>query len=179
MEEGVVLVRGEEAEIQLHAEITHGFVEESGMAGFIPCHVGKAFSQQGILLLDATAQFLVKKKTREFRRAALFQEFHKDPTGLGVKFVCSTVKVVVANEVMAVVILAEFLADGLQFCLIRTQIHGSHGIKVRGVKPRCEDRVLNRILRCNGVGFCDGSRRDHRLRFHVETNVGLTVRGSS
>ena len=77
---------------------------------------------------------------------------------------------------MTVVILPELLADGLQFRLIRTQIHGSHGIEIRGVKPRSEDRVLNGILCGNSVGLCDGGWRDHRLRFHVGTNVGLPVR---
>ena len=36
------------------------------MAGLIPCHVSKTLGQQGVLLLDATAQLFVEKKTREF-----------------------------------------------------------------------------------------------------------------
>ena len=40
---GVGLVSCQEAEIELQAEISHGLVEEAGMASFIPGHVGKAF----------------------------------------------------------------------------------------------------------------------------------------
>ena len=42
LKEGVVLVGRQEAEIQLHPEITHRLVEETGMASFVTSHVSEA-----------------------------------------------------------------------------------------------------------------------------------------
>ena len=63
LEERVVLVRGQEAEIQLHAEITHRLVEEAGVASFIPSHVSKALGQKRVLRLNAAAQFFVEQES--------------------------------------------------------------------------------------------------------------------
>ena len=51
---------------------------------------------------------------------------------------------------MTVVVLAELLADGLQFRFVRPQIHCGHGFEVRCVEARREDRVLGRVLDGNG-----------------------------
>ena len=43
---------------------------------------------------------------------------------------------------MAVVILAEFLADGFQLSLVGLQVHGSHGFEIGCVEPRGQDRLF-------------------------------------
>ena len=68
---------------------------------------------------------------------------------------------------MTVVVLTEFLADGLQLGLVGLEVHGSHGFEIGCVEPRRQDRFLGWILDRNGTSFCDGGGRDHRLRFHV------------
>ena len=89
LEERVLLVRCEEAEI-VDPEITHGFVQKSGMTGFIPCHVSKTFSEQGIFLLDVTTELLVKEKALKLRRAALLQKLDEDLAGFRVELVSGT-----------------------------------------------------------------------------------------
>ena len=113
LEERISLVSGQKAQIQLDAEIAHGFVQEACMAGFITGHVGKALGQQGVAGLDATAELFVEEETGEFRSAALLEEFNKDAAGFRIQLVGSTVKLGVANEVVTVVVLAKLLADGL------------------------------------------------------------------
>ena len=135
------------------------------MAGFISGHVGKTLSQERVLLLNATAQLLVEEESGEFGRATLLQKLNENLSGFRVKLVSRAVEVVIADKVMAVVIPAKFFSDGFKFRLLRAKIHGRHGLKIRGVKPRSEDRVLDRILRDDCVGFSDGGWRDHRLRF--------------
>ena len=63
---GVGLVGCQEAEIELQAEISHGLVQKAGMTRFIPGHVGKAFGQKGIFVLDTPAHFFVEQETGEF-----------------------------------------------------------------------------------------------------------------
>ncbi len=63
LEEGVGLVRRQEAEVKLHTKVAHGFVEEAGMTGLIASHVGEALSQKRILLLDAPAELLVEQES--------------------------------------------------------------------------------------------------------------------
>ena len=61
-EECVFLVGGQEAQIELQAEITHRLVKESSMTGFITGHVSKTLSQKWISGFDPTAELLVEQK---------------------------------------------------------------------------------------------------------------------
>ena len=116
------------------------------MAGFVAGHVGEALSQERVLLLDPAAQFLVKQKTGKLRGAALLQKLNEDLAGLRIQLVGGPFKFFVANEVVAVVILAKFLADRLEFSFVWPQIHRRHGVEICGVEARREDGVLGGIL---------------------------------
>ena len=146
LEERVGLVGGQEAEIELNAKVTHGFVEEAGVTGFIACHVGKALGQQRVFLLDPAAELLVEQEARKLRGAALLEEFHEHAACFWIELVGRTIKRLIADEVVAVVVLAELLANRFQLLLIGPQIHGGHRFKISRVEARRQDRVLHRIL---------------------------------
>ena len=156
LEVRVGLVGGEEAEVELQTEVAHRLVEEASVAGLIAGHVSEALGQQGVALFDPTAQFLVKQESGELGGAALLEELDKDLPGLGIEFVGGAFELLVANEVMAVVVLAELLADGFQLIGVGAEVHGSHGLEIRGVEPRSQDCVLHRILRGRCIGRADG-----------------------
>ena len=155
-EEGVGLIGGEEAQVELEPEIAHRLVEKACVACLIPGHVGEALSKQGVFVLDAAAQFLVEQEARKLRRAALLEELDKDLAGFGIKLIGGAVKFFVPDEVVPVVILAELLADGFELNLIGAQIHRRHGVEICGVEARGKDRVPSRILgrRCVGGSDC-------------------------
>ncbi len=147
------------------------------MAGLIAGHVGKALGEKRVLLLDPTAQLLVEEETGEFRRAALLEKFNEDLSCFGVEFVGGAVELVVADEMMTVVILAEFFTDRFELRLVRAQVHGGHGLEIGGVKPRSEDCVLDGLLDGDSTLGCllgHGGGRDHQLRYKVSSNVGVT-----
>ena len=157
------------------------------MAGLIAGHVGEAFSQQRILVLDAAAELLVQQKSGKLGGAALLQKLDEYLACFGVELVSSAVESFVTHKVMAVVVLTELLADGFQFLFIRPQIHGRHGLEICGVKTRCKDRVPDRIfhrrslrrtqprklLAGGGAGCGDG--RNHRAA--LQTVCGAIVGG--
>ena len=177
LEEGVLLVGREKSKIELNTEIAHRLVEEAGVARFIAGHVGETLGEERILLLDPTAQLFVEKETGEFGCAALLEELHEHLAGFGIELVGRAIELVVANEVMTVVVLAEFFTDRLQFRLIRSQVHGGHGLEIGRVEPRREDGVLDGLLDGNSALSCllgHGGGRDHQLRITVSSNVGVT-----
>ena len=51
---------------------------------------------------------------------------------------------------MAVVVLAEFFANGLQLRLVRAEVHRGHRLEIRRVEAWGEDCVLHRVLHRNG-----------------------------
>ena len=72
---------------------------------------------------------------------------------------------------MAVVVLAELLADGFELSLVGAEVHGRHGLEICCVEARRQDRVLGRIFDgrrfgcadgCCGVG-CGNGWRHHRV----------------
>ena len=62
LEEGIGLAGGQEAQVQLQPKISHGFIEEAGMAGLIARHVGKALGKQRVFGFDAAAELLVEQE---------------------------------------------------------------------------------------------------------------------
>ena len=160
LEEGVGLISREKTQIELQPEISHCLVQEAGMAGLIPGHVGEAFGQQGVFAFDPAAQLLVKQEAGKFRGAALLKKLNKNLAGFGVEFGCRPVEFGVAHEMVAVVVLAELLADGLQLQHVGLQIHRRHGVKIRGVEAGGQDCVPDRILgrRCFRGGWGGGNR---------------------
>ena len=136
----------------MQAKIAHGLIEEAGVAGLIAGHVGKAFRQQGIFRLDAAAQFLVEQEAREFRGAALLEEFNKDAAGVRVELVGGAFEFALAHEVVAVVILAEFFTDRFELHHVGLEVHRRHGVEVRGVEAGGQDCVLSRCFGRGGVG---------------------------
>ena len=142
----IVFVGGEETQVKLHPKVRHGLVEKSGMTRLVTGHILEALRQQGIFLFDAATQLLIEKKAGKLRRATLLQKLHKHAPGLGIQLVRGAFKFLVADEMVAIVILAKLLADGFQLRLVGPQIHGRHGVKVRGVEPGGEDGVLDRRL---------------------------------
>ena len=71
---------------------------------------------------------------------------------------------------MAVVIFPKFFANGFQFCLVRTQIHGRHGLEISGVEAWRQDCVLDGILGGNGIVnrlFSNCGGRDHQFQYRL------------
>ncbi len=76
----------------------------------------------------------------------MLEELDKHAARLWIELVGCTIERLITDEVMAVVVLAELLADRFQLLLIRPQIHGGHRFKISRVEARRQDRVLHRIL---------------------------------
>ena len=72
--EGLQPPYGQKAQDQRHIDVRHRLIEETGVAGFIPGHQVEAFSEDGIFVFDATAQFFVEQETGEFSGAGPFEK---------------------------------------------------------------------------------------------------------
>ncbi len=154
---GVAAVLCQKAQIQREIKVRHGFVEEASMAGFIARHQGKALRQQGVAILELAAQFFVEEKARKFRCAGAFQKFNKQLASFAINVIPRLFKFCIPHKVMAVVVAAEFLEDGLKFCFVFRNVHIGHRFKVSGVEAGREDGFLGR-------GF-DARPQFFKLRF--------------
>mmetsp|Transcript_32953 Transcript_32953/g.72832 ORF Transcript_32953/g.72832 Transcript_32953/m.72832 type:complete len:279 (-) Transcript_32953:229-1065(-) len=139
LEEGVLAVLGQEAQIQSQVEVRHGLVQESGVASLITGHEGEDLSNSGVGGLQATAELLVQQETRELSSARALQELNKNLPGGTLNLVSSILEGLIADEVLLVVVLLELSQHCVQLLHIQVGVHLQvehtlHFIEVSGVE---------------------------------------------
>ena len=122
LEEGVLAVLREKAEVECKVKVAERLVEESGVACLVAGHEREHLGDHGVDLLQAASELLVEEKSAELRRAASLEELDEDLARGTLDLVRGGTERVVANEVALVVVLLELLEHSLHFLLVQLAV---------------------------------------------------------
>jgi hypothetical protein len=122
LEKRVLSVLGQETQIQGQVKVTHRFVQETSVSGFISGHERKDLRDSRRGFLQASAEFLVQKKAGEFRRARSLEKFDEDSSLFALDVVRGFLELVVADEVLLVEIVSELVQDGEDLRLVEIRV---------------------------------------------------------
>jgi len=122
LEKRVLSVLGQETQIQGQVKVTHRFVQETSVSGFVSGHERKDLRDSRCGFLQASAEFLVQKKAGEFRRARSLEKFDEDSSLFALDVVRGFLELVVADEVLLVEIVSELVQDGEDLRLVEIRV---------------------------------------------------------
>ena len=113
--------------------------------------------------LKPPSQLFIEKKPRELSSTRPLKKLNKNLSKSSLHFISSFLKLLIPHKMRLIIISFELLEQGLKLSLVQILVDFSiekrlHLIKISGVEPRSEKRLLNRSL----VGVLRRLRR--RLR---------------
>jgi hypothetical protein len=151
LEKRVLSVLGQETQIQGQVKVTHRFVQETSVSGFVSGHERKDLRDSRCGFLQASAEFLVQKKAGEFRRARSLEKFDEDSSLFALDVVRGFLELVVADEVLLVEIVSELVQDGEDLRLVEIRVDFRrkelfHFVEIGGVKSRRQQVLVGGFL---------------------------------